>query len=161
MTGKLVCLPALRVWIRHVFHLPSSCSKCYGHAFWVCEDCQGDGEEECNLGHSHDCESCDGLGTQQCPLCTTDDMACPSDIPEYFVNLAGVTLRTWDLLRAIDQIHHAIVRVRVVRGNLQFKHGDHTWPVLGRPIYKRGPDEPDVKPVEYPLGQGVLPLEAA
>lgn len=160
MIGSLVCLPALCVWIRDVFHL-SSCPKCYGHAFWICEECQGDGEEECNLGHSHECESCDGVGTRQCSVCTTGSTIPPPDIPEYFIELAGAIVRTWDLLVAISTIEHTVVRVRVVDGNLQFEHGGRTWPVFGRPIYKRYITQSDIKPVEYPLGQGVLPLEAA
>lgn len=27
-----------------------------------CEDCDGEGFEECNLGHEHDCETCNGDG---------------------------------------------------------------------------------------------------
>lgn len=27
-----------------------------------CEDCNGDGVVECNLGHEHDCDKCDGEG---------------------------------------------------------------------------------------------------
>ena len=28
-----------------------------------CEDCQGEGEAECDMGHFHECDGCDGTGT--------------------------------------------------------------------------------------------------
>ncbi len=30
---------------------------------YECDECDGYGTEECNLGHDHDCEECDGEGT--------------------------------------------------------------------------------------------------
>jgi hypothetical protein len=39
------------------------CDHCKGSgAVILCEECEGDGVVECDLGHDHDCEECDGNG---------------------------------------------------------------------------------------------------
>ncbi len=30
--------------------------------YWICSECEGNGEQECDLGHMHDCGKCGGHG---------------------------------------------------------------------------------------------------
>lgn len=40
------------------------CSPCSGTGKVIpCEECKGEGSQECDMGHDHDCEECDGRGS--------------------------------------------------------------------------------------------------
>ena len=50
------------------FLFEKKCRRCRGNGFALrrpCLTCDGTGERECDMGHTHECDDCDGNGTVQ------------------------------------------------------------------------------------------------
>lgn len=114
-----------------------------------CTECEGKGERDCDMGHTHDCPNCDGTGEKK----TSTDKKI-EDPTKMFV-LDGIGFQYWQLRRLIDACKllgvETITKTNGDGLNVNlFKCG--AAGVLVMPCHVDESGEEDVKPVIINIG---------